>query len=545
MLHIFFPSLSSDDRKSPLLSKEEAKALYEKGLRPSIEQLLPQSASDWPATYQTELFRASKAKGGFAYQTKMVPQWAVPRLASLIRQNLQDNGVNWAEDFFFMSTIRGSKHSTTHSLTSDAAKYALDDFMGEAFLDIPHPLSAESDQWWIDVGVEFSSEEEACFQWLTSSHGLMVQETLKISEQHANRITTLRSSKYFRDISSHLPTVSGCRIEPGVNAEGPFQAAYFQIYTTDKAVTYNPQGGRHGKTMSINAAMGNSQPPAFVSGLFDVFLEAVESNYSSARIEIRVPILHANTAMLGFDNEIVNRSILSFQGWEWWQVFSIKPSFSNTDEVEDRNFRLFRLLAISNVFELQQCGNRAFRVTDNALGLTAGCVWLVNALHARPEDGPSNRELMRTVLPLAAVEDINDIAMAYAPGYASEGQLNDASSDIEMEELLIPYHPYGAIFFRRLQLKGDVPRLRQGGPVLSERAFRHLFKKTRDEILHTYFRASIIPWGRTKRTKEGRPLFMFTPMTSRSPVYSISLPLATNFHHLPSTMDLIWKISKK
>ncbi|KAF8806698.1 hypothetical protein BYT27DRAFT_7257387 [Phlegmacium glaucopus] len=80
------------------------------GLCPTIENLAPHDASDWPATYDDEAFRAKKKSGAFAYQTKQFPQWLIPRFADTLREELKDNNVNWAEDFFFIHMIRGTKH---------------------------------------------------------------------------------------------------------------------------------------------------------------------------------------------------------------------------------------------------------------------------------------------------------------------------------------------------------------------------------------------------------------------------------------------------
>ncbi|KAF9033679.1 hypothetical protein BDP27DRAFT_1374970 [Rhodocollybia butyracea] len=84
--------------------------------------------------------------------------------------------------------------------------------------------------------------EENVFEEDESAQSRVVEEVLQIHSKDVVWITSLGSSKYSRDIVSHLLGVSGCQIEPGVRAAGAFEAVYFQLYSTDKALTYNPEG---------------------------------------------------------------------------------------------------------------------------------------------------------------------------------------------------------------------------------------------------------------------------------------------------------------
>lgn len=315
MIHIFFPRLVDERRTSPKLSGDQLRTFYVDCLRPSIATLLPENVSDWPASYDAEMFRARKRSGHVSYQTKMVHPWALGLLPHTMRAQLTANGIDWAEDFFFLHTIRGTKHGTQHSWDAESAELALHEYLFDASI----PLTAtEEGIWWIDVAAEIRSDNTACLQWRTSSHFHIVRDILEIPDHHAQRITSLGSSKYARDLVSHLTAVSGCRIEPGVQARGRFQAAYVQMYTTDKAITYNPEGIHHAKSMTIKDAMGQTQPPSFSTGLFGVYRDAVGNNSSNARVEVRVPLDFATTVLLGLDRHVIRHSLLSFTSAEWW-----------------------------------------------------------------------------------------------------------------------------------------------------------------------------------------------------------------------------------
>lgn len=277
--------------------------------------MLPGDVSDWPPDFQGEMFRAKKHTGRIAYQTKMIPESQVPDLAQEIRLNLLQGGIDWANGFFFTHTVRGVKHSTQHCCDPEAAELSLEYLLYMVSLS---PAAIEQGEWWVDVGLELLNEDEKCLQWGTSSHSSIVRHVLEISQSDATRITTLGSSKYSRDIASHLMAVSGCRIVPGTQARGPYEAAYFQMYTTDKAITYNPEGRHHGKALTLAEAMGDTQPVPFIEGLDALFRSARTKNASNARVEVRVPYEHASSILINPDMDIFRTSLLAFTRSDWW-----------------------------------------------------------------------------------------------------------------------------------------------------------------------------------------------------------------------------------
>ena len=261
------------------------------------------------------MFRAQRRRGGLSFQSKLIPQWSIQLLTDRIRVELQNHDIGWHQDMYFLLTVRGTKHSSKHRKTQDAASRAFQDFLDEADLDME---TVQSGNWWIDVGVEVVSEDGGCLQWRTSFHTAIVEEVLGISEDHARRITSTGSSKYARDLASHLTAVSGCRIEPGAQAAGQYEACYLQLYTTDKSVTYHPEGYLHAKAMTVQEAMGNNQPPNFVQGLFNTYLTAAANNPSNARLEMRVPVKYACDVLLLINSCLLREALLCFTRPEWW-----------------------------------------------------------------------------------------------------------------------------------------------------------------------------------------------------------------------------------
>ena len=145
------------------------------------------------------------------------------------------------------------------------------------------------------------------------------------------------------------------------------------------------------------------------------------------------------------------------------------------------------------------------RIMHEALLLTAACVWLVNCLHARPDDGPSSRELMLAVLPLTDDRNIDQLLIPFArrngagprPGEEEEEESGEEGDDS------MPYFPFGAIFLRRIVVNRGIPRMRWGGRILNAAAFKHIFGESHDMISHTYNQPGIMPSSELQQIRPG------------------------------------------
>lgn len=103
---------------------------------------------------------------------------------------------------------------TWHNLSENGAAQALDEFLTLESLDIA-TLNRRG-RWWIDISLEVVSDDKDCLAWRMDSHTTVVQEICQISERNALCLTSIGSSKYICNMILHLPQVSGCQIEPGV-----------------------------------------------------------------------------------------------------------------------------------------------------------------------------------------------------------------------------------------------------------------------------------------------------------------------------------------
>jgi hypothetical protein len=171
----------------------------------------------------------------------------------------------------------------------------------------------------VDVALTVVSDNGKCLAWQTISHFGLVREVLGLSNQTAIRITSLGSSKYTRDMTSHLPEVSGWRIAPGVRAAGKYDCCYFQGYTTDKALTARPEKGHHAKFLECPDVF-KGKADGWIESLYQLNINAIKSNLSTARMEVRVPLSKAKSVLLNVDEELLRSSLIKVHPTIWWSV---------------------------------------------------------------------------------------------------------------------------------------------------------------------------------------------------------------------------------
>jgi hypothetical protein len=318
MLRMVFPCLWSPERHSTYLTQDEQTVIYERGIRPTVAQLMPQDLSDWPATFNGEMFRARTLRGGLALTTKAVASWNVWRFGESLKRNLEESGVEWARGMIYAHQVRGMKHATQHTVSQEAAGTSLEEFLHDMAIDIPNEEQAN---WWIDVGLELCALGH-CLQWRTDSHFHVFKAISAIDSTNAERATSLGSKKYHRDLSAHFTGLSGCRIEPGVRAAGRHDIKYFQMYTTDKSITYRTSGGQHAIAIQGSQAIkaGSGNPPAFCGALYKLYSEAREVTDSNARVEIRIPLSQATRVLVSWPDDLSRNSLVLLSRSDWWFV---------------------------------------------------------------------------------------------------------------------------------------------------------------------------------------------------------------------------------
>ncbi|KAF8867829.1 hypothetical protein BD779DRAFT_1685253 [Infundibulicybe gibba] len=422
----FFPLLWSRNRSSPILSQEEHTVFYEMGLKPAIDFLEQETglASEWPPKYTDELFRARTTKGQLVFQTKVLRKKSVRRLGSVLRKSFKFNKVRWASGMIFMHQVQGVKAATMYNPDDYNHEDGLPDPILRAFLERNHISwnRMRHGKWFIDVAIEVKSMIKESLQWRSDSHSRLSGAALQLTDEQAVSVTALGSHHYVRDVVSHLPAVAGCRIDPGAH-------------------TYAKEAGRSAKFMTCKQALAlrPGKSSRFCDGLYELYTNASQGHPSNARFEVRVPHQFAEKVLQNFDKGVLQSSLFAFDTVVWWSI------------------RSYRVLAIKYVLMAQANSSARSRSFYGSLLLTAGCVWLANSLHCRPDDQNASRDLMGCLFPHTARAGADKNTLAYP-----RGSLEDVSggSDDEDRPQTLPYHPYGMFFLVKFtHERGHSPRL--------------------------------------------------------------------------------------
>lgn len=135
--------------------------------------------------------------------------------------------------------------------------------------------------------------------------------------------------------------------------------------------------------------------------------------------------------------------------------------------MSSRTWKAIRLSAAGQALALQIKGSPNLRAKSNALLLTAGLVWFINGIHARPEDGASIKDLLCAILP-------NTPNIHHPQRLVHPFDIDDDQG--------MPFCPFGVIFFRAIEYN-PVPRFFRGRSI-KDTTYRYLLGKTLMEIRH-------------------------------------------------------------
>jgi hypothetical protein len=310
MVRVFFPHLygAPEAPESTRLSKTQQAQFYDLAIRKAVLEVCSDAASDWPISYQDEMFRAKKMGPGFAWGTKPVGSLDVEEFGQALRRFCEGSGESWMKDIVFQVQIRGLKLATCHDANPAQAQASFDLFTKDLDLTVPG-------QVWVDVGLEVSVPDSAVM-WRTTSHPEVVRRALDISQADANTLTDPTRRIYQRDVTAHLPALSGCRIHTHTRS-GPYETDYIQLYSTEKNPTYHPERGHHAKYITTKMAM-RGNPPSFITQLHNLYGRSADQMPVSARMEVRVPIAHAQDVLLDWTRRRMENHVVVMDQWVWW-----------------------------------------------------------------------------------------------------------------------------------------------------------------------------------------------------------------------------------
>jgi hypothetical protein len=310
-IRIFFPGLCSRQRQSSALTAEESSVLYNRGILPALREVAPTIIHHFPPTYRSETFRSTLRTGAQIQSTYPLNYGDVQPFSEALRRHM--NRVEWGEDFVIGTEIKGIKNVSEHVPTANHAKNALYEVFRRFSND---GYNVEEGDWYVDVAVELLLKDKATV-WRADSYRPIMMDLLEFSERETNSAV---SNKWLfqLDLNQHLTQVAGFRATCP-KPTGPYEVVYVQAYTTDKALTYQPEAENFGKTLRARHAMeGGGEGPSYTNHLLDSYVEARDTIDVAARLEVRVPLRHAAKVLLSVSREVYRQTALVFPRQLWW-----------------------------------------------------------------------------------------------------------------------------------------------------------------------------------------------------------------------------------
>lgn len=310
-LRLFFPRLQDSSRQGVNLTNTELGDIYDLGIRQAAQDVLRDTVHDWPTSFTAARFKDRNHGTGFVNAGLIISALRLSDFDQRIRYRIDTEPVlEWAADYFWGTEIRGVKDAYTHPISKSEAERL------RILKSVTQDIDTTSGIWYIDVGLEFILGGQALL-WSTDSHSQIMQAALGIDAREANSIISTRS-KYFRDVSTHLESLSGFRAILDENSRNNrVSAVYVHAYTSDKSQTYHPENGRYGKTLTLmEATHGN--PPPWCQNLLDLYRDAARNVDVAARIEVRCPLEFAEECLITFPEDELRTFLTCYKREIWW-----------------------------------------------------------------------------------------------------------------------------------------------------------------------------------------------------------------------------------
>ena len=310
-LRLFFPRLKDLPRPGINLNDTQLSDIYGLAIRAAAEHVLPDTVHDWPTSFKAAQFKDRNHGRGFTNSGVIIPGLCLSELDERIRWNIEiEPELEWAGGYFWGTEIRGVKDAYTHPISTPRVERL------RILKSVTKDIDTTHGTWYIDVGLEFILGGQALL-WSTDSHSQVMQAAFGIDAQEANSLMSKRS-RYIRDVSTHLESVSGFRVTLDDNSRNnQVSAVYGQAYHSDKSQTYHPENGRYGKTLTMQEAM-HGNPPPWCQNLLNLYRDAARNVDVAARIEVRCPLEFAEECLTSFPEEIIRTSLVCYKREIWW-----------------------------------------------------------------------------------------------------------------------------------------------------------------------------------------------------------------------------------
>lgn len=307
--------------KSPAIPPETLTHIYDQCLRPAAIHANPADQCRWPINRAAAMTQYRDQKGLLHFCSCDMPSHLLGRFSSKLNELFDKH--DDLRDSFFLHEFRGTKSASIHVCNDPGGREAA---LKQVMRSIDESHLKPSD-WVIDVALE-AYHPGHVLQWSTSGHRRILQYALPSAS--AAQIDRLLNSKqrYQCDLSAQLRDLGGCRILPGSRISLANNVSYINVYTTDKAATYQLHEGIYKRRKAWHLfPQTSSKLIKDIERIVDVFRmcggtqdgNGLEGN---ARLELRVPLELGNHVLLDLPYDFIQDTMLSYNCQTFWYAKS-------------------------------------------------------------------------------------------------------------------------------------------------------------------------------------------------------------------------------
>ncbi|KAL7283872.1 hypothetical protein ACG7TL_001142 [Trametes sanguinea] len=316
-VRMLFPRIHAESG-TPKMTQKDCADLYNIGILPAIQSVVPEMRAHWPPSYQAAADLYRDPRGRYHFGSVDVPADSLEEFAHTLHDNLADHPR--LGDFYFMIELRGTKGMFSFPFHDAQARHNMFNYLIEHIdLEAENTLN-NLNNWYCDVGMEISRPDHVV-QWMAAAHHRLLAHALP-SKNDDDISRLVEGSNFAVDLSGHLFDLAGFRTSPGSRGRAD-QVRYVNVYTTDKAVTYQLHQGAFSPHRGSQLYPGTL--PRLIKDLAVIartFSECAGVNGQlqdgTARFEVRVSIQRALHVITTFPDDLLRHSAICIPNTIWW-----------------------------------------------------------------------------------------------------------------------------------------------------------------------------------------------------------------------------------
>ncbi|KAG2018862.1 hypothetical protein CC2G_008243 [Coprinopsis cinerea AmutBmut pab1-1] len=331
-LHIGFSGFATVIGDESNIGADKYEELYRLGIHPALG-IEHDTAGDSPIT---------------------IPHDNISTFTDQLRASLEDHGVHWAGDIFFVHEVVDMSRSTQHDARDRATSR---DWLNLAFshyeLSLAAALSGEHGTWYVGVGMDIASASGKCFLWNSKKHSDLLYHLAKVDIIQSHTITTTNKASYSRHTSFHLSQAAGCEVRLSDTMMGQTGLRYWSLSHTHAVASpepITPTDVFTGRAIQVlDRAFESYRAAAYTAGV-GLRVEGVVAIGKAVDFLVDVPYIALDTAIFVLERE------------ELWPMLA------------------YRMLAMRMATELQIVRTPYNRLQAPSLLLAAGIAFLANTI---------------------------------------------------------------------------------------------------------------------------------------------------------------------